>query len=118
MFRLALAAGLVALLGPLGACAQASSPGEEILVMEVAPNAAPCLGEARQRCLLVRQGPGDPWRFFYDAIEGFTHEPGFLYRLEVSRRRTMEAIADASAFRYRLVEILSREPAEDVAPPP
>jgi len=40
-----------------------------------------CMGEAPQRCMLVRGSPEEEWRQFYDRIEGFEHEEGFRYRL-------------------------------------
>lgn len=101
---------LLALLPALG-CAQSSTQAEEVLVLEVAPETVSCVGEAQQRCLQVRTGPDEAWRNFYDTIEGFTHEEGYRYLIEVGRREATDLLADASAYRYRLIEILSREPA-------
>lgn len=87
-------------------------PGaEEELTLEVAPQTVACSGEAPQRCLLVRRPGEDEWTRFYDPIAGFTHEEGFRYTIVVLRRRLEATPADASSFEYRLLRILSKEPA-------
>ena len=61
------------------------------------------------RCLRVRVAPDTTWRLFYGAIEGFTFEEGYRWRLEVERRRVPDAPADASSVAYRLVRVVSKE---------
>ncbi len=85
---------------------------EESIVFEVAPDSVPCVGEMKGRCIQVRS-PGAPeWRTFYDPIDGFQHEPGFRYTLEVGRREVLDPPADGSAYTYRLIRIIAREPGE------
>ena len=62
------------------------------------------------RCIQVR-GPGEEvWRTFYDPIEGFQREEGVRYTLEVGRRAVLNPPADGSAYAYRLIRIIDREP--------
>jgi hypothetical protein len=92
------------------ACAQSVPPDEtEGLVLEVGPEKVQCQGEASQLCLLVRESADGVWRHFYSPIEGFEHEEGFQYLIEVERTRIPNPPADASSFRYRLLRVLSKE---------
>ncbi len=58
--------------------------------------------------MVVRLGSDTTWTYFYDPIEGFQHEAGFRYRLEVERHTVERPPADGSRFRYRLRRIISR----------
>lgn len=91
-------------------------PAGEILTLEVAAHTVECVGEAVQRCLLVREGPEEEFRYFYDPVEGFDYQEGYRYRIRVLRRRVPDPPADASAFEYRLLEVLSKERAGDESP--
>ena len=95
----------------MGGCGLLSSPEADVLILEVAPQTVECLGERVQRCLQVRRSAEEEWTNFFDPIEGFVHEEGFLYTIEVERRRVPDPPADASSFEYRLLRILSKEPA-------
>lgn len=93
----------------------ASSPAavygqEEILVLEVAPQRVPCVGEMQDMCLQVRSPGEEEWRKFYDTIEGFEHEEGVAYTLEVGRREILDPPADGSSYAWRLVRILEETP--------
>lgn len=92
------------------AAAASCSGGGTRMVMEVAETRAPCIGMAPQECLLVRRSAGADWEFMYQGIEGFTFEPGFRYRLTVSRHRVPNPPMDASSVRYRLVRVQERTP--------
>ena len=92
------------------ACVQSVPPDEsEVLILEVGPEKVQCQGEASQLCILVRDSADEAWRNFYSPIEGFEHEEGFQYRIEVERTRIPNPPADASSFRYRLLRVLSKE---------
>lgn len=59
------------------------------------------------KCLVV------DGQFFYDGIEGFTHEAGTTYELEIERSLRAapgEYIADAGLYRYRLIRVISARP--------
>lgn len=85
---------------------------EEILVMEVAPDRVACVGEMEGMCLQVRAPDEEEWRTFYDTIEGFQHEDGVRYTLEVGRREILNPLADGSSYAYRLIQILEEVPGE------
>ncbi len=71
-----------------------------------------CTGEMEGTCLLVQQDEqlctGD-WSLFYDEIEGFQYEEGYVYAIKVRIEEVENPPADASALRYILVEVLSKE---------
>lgn len=90
------------------ACASARAAQREVLVMDIAPRLVSCQGEAKQLCMRVRLGRDTSWTLFYDRIDGFTHETGYRYRLEVERQVVERPPADASRFRYRLVRVVSK----------
>jgi hypothetical protein len=69
-----------------------------------------CMGMVPQRCLLVREVGGAEIGLWYEGIAGFTHEPGYRYRLEVEVERLANPPADGADRRYTLRRILSREP--------
>ncbi len=83
-------------------------PASTTLVREVTvgPARRECYGPFRRMCLMV------DGQFFYDEIDGFTHEPGYRYRLRVERYDAFpgqkEPPQDAGRYGYRLVEVLSK----------
>lgn len=91
----------------LAACS--SSSDEMVLLLEVDARTETCVGVDERECLLVREQGEEEWELFYETIEGFTHEAGFRYLLEVARTTRSSAPADASIYEYRLLEVLSRE---------
>jgi hypothetical protein len=111
MIRIALLALLGAVGASLGPCG-VSGDAEEVLLLEIAAHTVECVGVEPRRCLLVRRDGQGAWTMFYDAIEGFTHEEGYRYRVEVARRRVPDPPADGSSYAYRLLRVLTREPAE------
>jgi hypothetical protein len=90
------------------ACIVSTAPHEEELVLEVASTRASCVGAAPMQCLQVRTSADAPWQLFYDAIEGFTWEPGYRYTLRVARRAVLDPPADGSSVAFRLLEILAK----------
>lgn len=92
----------------IAACSSGTAPQERILTFEVAATRVPCTGEGPMMCLQVREPGESAWRFFYDPIEGFTHEAGYRYTLRVARRSIANPPADGSSAAYRLVEMLAR----------
>ena len=77
-----------------------------VLEVSVGPARRECYGPFRRMCLIVDGG------FFYDEIEGFTHEPGYEYRLRIERYDAFpgqqEPPQDAGRYGYRLQEVLSK----------
>lgn len=78
-----------------------------------------CTGVGPMSCFQIQKGDQiDPakWELFYDEIEGLSYEPGNIYQIKVLVSKKEEPIpADASAFSYKLVEILSKETDKSLA---
>ena len=72
-----------------------------------------CVGVGPMSCLQIQKGetlePGG-WQFFYDQIQGFEYEAGYIYQVLVKVSDRAEPIpADASSKKYELVKVLSKE---------
>lgn len=103
---------LFLLTGITSACRQEVFPREEL--MQVNYYRQRCQGEGSFDCLLVQQGyqiGGQNWELFYDDIQGFRHEPGYIYLLQVRIEKMPDPPMDGSDRRYRLVKIISKRPA-------
>lgn len=98
----------------VAAAACRSGTGLEVQVrMQVAPDSVTCVGaHGPQKCLSVRELVGGDasgsWQHLFESIEGFSHEPGFLYDLQVARRTIRNPPADGSSVAYRLIRIVSK----------
>lgn len=53
------------------------------------------------------------WHNFYDRIENFDYQPGYIYDLKVNVIELEEELQDASSLRYVLKEVLSQEKVPD-----
>ena len=55
-------------------------------------------------------------KLFYDRIDGFDYEQGYVYKLKIERYDAWpgqeEPPQDASRYGYRLIETISQTPAE------
>jgi len=100
------------------ACAAGWQRAAPLFTLDVAAERRRCVGEAVQQCLVVRWQGDSTWSNFYGAIDGFTHEDGVRYRLEVERTAVSRPPADASAYRYRLVRIITRALGDSAASVP
>lgn len=78
------------------------------LTLFVAPHTVACVGVGPQRCLRVKERPDQEWTNFYGTISGFTHEPGYTYKLLVESDDVVDPPMDGSSREYRLLRILSR----------
>jgi hypothetical protein len=85
----------------------------EVLTLFVGPEEVECFGVGPRTCLQVRESPDEPWRNFFDSIQGFDFEPGFLYELVVEKRPVSPVEADGSSYRYRLLRVVSKAPADE-----
>ena len=78
----------------------------QVLEITVGPARKECYGPFRRMCLIVDGS------FFYDEIDGFTHEPGYEYRLRIERYDAFPGQAeppqDAGRYGYRLLAVISR----------
>ena len=88
----------------------------EILI--IGPYRTACVGAFPQECYLEYNEESERWHFFYDGIDGFEYEPGYIYTLEVSLHEYAGDIQDVGKYAYRLVQVLSKEEASvDERPP-
>lgn len=87
-----------------------TEPDELKLTMQVAPARVACQGFIPQECLRVRTPPSSEWTLFYDNIEGFDYQPGFIYTISVARRTLEAPPSDGSSFVYRLLKVVSKNP--------
>ncbi|WKS94805.1 DUF4377 domain-containing protein [Riemerella columbina] len=103
---------IVFLLFVLGiyACQRNSTTSSQEKNIWVAPETQPCdAGVMRKQCLLIKWNKNDQdWQYFYNDIEGFTHEKGYTYELLVREEAVENPPADASQWRYILVKVISK----------
>lgn len=99
--------------------ARYGGPGEQVF-LEVAPQRVSCPHAMipDYQCLRVRDIVYDDnglkksegeWRFFYDDIEGYTHEPGVRNVLRLKRYAIANPPADASSVAYVLDMVVESE---------
>lgn len=95
---------------------ETSTPGTEVMTMWVNSKKADCTSVAPMQCMQVQYGKDiDPnsWKNFYDPIEGFTYEEGYVYYLEVEKSERKfpggQVPADASKFQYKLRKQMSKK---------
>ncbi len=79
------------------------------MIFYVADTKGDCYGVGKGLCLQVKEKPEEPYALFYSGIEGFSYEEGYHYKLEVMRVKRERPPADASAYNYYLINIISKE---------
>lgn len=67
-----------------------------------------CMGVAPMKCLFVKKEGAKEWEFFYGAINKFEYEPGYEYKIEVSKEKVNVPAADQSSVAYTLVKVISK----------
>ena len=91
---------------------------EHIETLIIGPYKVDCVGAFEQECYLEFNEESQRWHFFYEGIQGFDFEPGFIWTLKVSLHEREEGIQDVGRYEYRLVEVLDKEAASvDERPP-
>ncbi len=81
----------------------------------IADHRVDCEGVAPQKCMLFKKDKSQDWTYFYDSIEGFDYEEGYLYELEVRVAQIENPPADGSSLHYALIKIISKEKAKSIA---
>ena len=57
---------------------------EHIEIITIGPHIQTCYGAHGERdCMMEYNEDSGRWEFFYEGIQGFEFEPGFIYTLEV-----------------------------------
>ncbi len=84
----------------------------------IGPYKVDCVGAFEQECYLEFNEERQRWEFFYEGIQGFDFEPGYIYTLKVRLEDRGTEIQDVGRYAYHLVEIISKEVASvDERPP-
>lgn len=84
----------------------------------IGPYTETCQGFIEQQCYLEFNEEHQEWHFFYESIQGFDFEPGYIYTLKVRLEDRGTEIQDVGRYAYHLVEVLSKEEASvDERPP-
>ncbi len=78
--------------------------------IQVGPILVECEGEGPQECMLIRENEMDKWELFYDSIQGFEYEEGFLYDLLIEEQTVENPPAGGSSIKWVLVEVLDTTP--------
>lgn len=82
---------------------------EKTETMTIQHYKVPCQGESVKLCYLVKtQGQAD-WEYFYDEIQGFDYEWGYVYTLEVNKTTIDNPPQDGSSIAIQLVKVLKKE---------
>jgi hypothetical protein len=88
-----------------------ASEGAQQQTFYVASFTRTCQGMIEMQCMLVKEDPAGEWQNFYDAIEGFTYEPGYEYVLKVGWREIPNPPQDSGSRAYWLIEVVEKKPA-------
>ena len=92
---------------------RADLPGEEYIeIITIGPYIQRCYGAHGERdCLMEYNEDSGQWEFFYEGIQGFDFEPGFIYTLEVRLEDRGPDIQDVGQYAYHLVKIIEKKKA-------
>ncbi len=91
---------------------------EHIETLIIGPYRTECPSFSGSDCYLEFNEEAEKWHFFYEGIQGFDFEEGFIWTLKVSLHEREEGIQDVGKYEYRLVEVLKKEEASiDERPP-
>ncbi|MFW1734123.1 DUF4377 domain-containing protein [Acinetobacter sp. ULE_I001] len=92
----------------------------QIIFLEVSPEIRPCTGVAPQTCFLVREltisetGQKNysekEASYFYDSIDGFTHNSKSYQIIKVKRTEIVNPAADQSQYQYELDSVVETIP--------
>ena len=93
----------------LAGCQQVTAPEGETLFVNAA--LVPCIGVGPMQCMQVKESKEQDWTLFYNHIQGFTFEPGYLYELKIAKFKVDNAPADAPNIRYELLQLVSKQAA-------
>ena len=80
-------------------------------IIILGPKKVTCDAEIMQKeCYQVKWTEDqDDWEYIYNEIEGFTYEPGYVYKLFVSKKVIDNPPTDASSLQFSLIRVLEKE---------
>lgn len=91
----------------------ANTKQENFTIININHYKAPCFTLGEMWCFLIKEDNDNDWSFFADQIIGFAnYQWGYTYTLKVRKEISPEPPADAPAFRYVLVRVLSKKKAD------
>ena len=95
------------------------TPGEEFIeIITIGPYTETCQGFIEQQCYLEFNEESQEWEFFYENIQGFDFEPGFIWTLKVRLKDRGPGIQDVGRYAYHLVGVISKKEASVNEMPP
>ena len=87
---------------------------EHIEIITIGPYTQRCHDTHFERdCLMEYNEDSGRWEFFYESIQGFDFEPGFIYTLEVRLEDRGTEIQDVGRYAYHLVKVIEKKKAPD-----
>ena len=82
---------------------------EHIEIITIGPYTELCHDAFFDRdCLVEYNEDKGRWGFFYESIQGFDFEPGFIYILQVRLEDRGPYIQDVGRYAYHLVKIIAK----------
>ena len=92
-------------------CEKEDSDNE--FIIKIKDSKVNCSGyEGQTECYLVQRGNligTQQWEYFYEQIEGFNYQSGFIYTLKVKSVKVENPPMDAPWIKYFLIKELSKE---------
>ena len=83
---------------------------KDVQVWTIDAQRAKCEGVTTMQCLLVKKQLDKDFNLFYDNIEGFDYQEGFVYTIWVKESlKTPPIPADASLYNYELVKVVTKK---------
>ena len=86
---------------------------EHIEILTLGPYTMTCYGPFEQDCLMEYNDAAKRWHFFYEGIQGFDFEPGYIYTLEVRLEDRGTEIQDVGRYSYHLIKVVDKVKAPD-----
>ena len=89
-------------------------PSEEhIEIIRLGPSIQRCQGFIEQDCFRTYNEDSGRWELFYEHIQGFDFEPGFIYTLMVRLEDRGPRIQDVGRYAYHLVKVIEKKKAPE-----
>ncbi|UCG24826.1 MAG: META domain-containing protein [Chloroflexota bacterium] len=86
-----------------------------IRTIYIGPERVECQGEGPQLCYQYKERPEDDWLLYYNEIDGFEYEEGYVYELMVAETNVPNPPAGGSSVQLTLVDVADKsEPAPDL----
>ena len=86
---------------------------EFVKTITLGPTIERCQGFIEQDCFVEYNEKEKRWWLFYELIEGFDFEPGYIYTLKVRLKDRGPEIQDVGRYSYHLIKIVDKKKAPD-----